>query len=288
MARPKKTGLDYFPFDVDAFEDEKMVCIAGEFGIKGEITAIKLLCAVYKNGYFILWNEAVKMKMLRQLPGISSELFDQILNRLLRWGYFCRSLFESDKILTSEAIQRRYFEIAKNRSEAETEYPYLLIEKPNFRVFRRETPVSRRETPISLRESTQIKGKEIKKEKNKNKKENVVEVAKASTVEKIVSDFIERHQKSLEAFCMQNSITRSEFSEFMLEILTEWELSGWNPHPIKKGRGDYESFHFLNTMRIKINERKKRKNEADKTDRLQRRRGGDSTAKTRESFDATL
>ena len=34
MARPRKTGLDYFPFDVDFFEDEKIVAIAGEFGLK--------------------------------------------------------------------------------------------------------------------------------------------------------------------------------------------------------------------------------------------------------------
>lgn len=42
MARPNKMGLDYFPFDVDFFNDEKIVAISGEFGIKGEIVVIKL------------------------------------------------------------------------------------------------------------------------------------------------------------------------------------------------------------------------------------------------------
>ncbi len=55
MARPTKDGLDYFPLDVDVFEDEKIEAIAGEFGIKGELAVIKLLCAVYKKGYFIRW-----------------------------------------------------------------------------------------------------------------------------------------------------------------------------------------------------------------------------------------
>lgn len=41
MARPNKTGLDYFPLDIDFFDDEKIVAISGEFGIKGEIVAIK-------------------------------------------------------------------------------------------------------------------------------------------------------------------------------------------------------------------------------------------------------
>lgn len=48
MARPTKNGLDYFPLDVHIFEDEKIEAIAGEFGIKGELAVIKLLCAVYE------------------------------------------------------------------------------------------------------------------------------------------------------------------------------------------------------------------------------------------------
>ena len=61
MARPKEEGLKYFSFDVDFFNDEKIEAISGEFGIKGEITTIKLLCAVYRNGYFIEWNEMLKI-----------------------------------------------------------------------------------------------------------------------------------------------------------------------------------------------------------------------------------
>lgn len=115
MARPNKTGLDYFPFDVDFFADEKIASISGEFGIKGEITVIKLLCAVYRNGYFILWNEPLKYKLLRDLPGVSSELIDQIVNRLVRWGFFDEGLFDSVKVLTSRGIQKRYFSITRRR-----------------------------------------------------------------------------------------------------------------------------------------------------------------------------
>ena len=86
MARPNKMGLDYFPFDVDFFNDEKIVAISGEFGIKGEIVVIKLLCAIYRNGYFILWNDLLKFKLLRDLPGVSSELLDSIMNRLVLWA----------------------------------------------------------------------------------------------------------------------------------------------------------------------------------------------------------
>lgn len=126
MARPNKTGLDYFPLDVDMFDDEKMIAISGEFGIKGEITVIKLLCAIYRNGYFILWNDLVKFKFLRNLPGISLELLESIVYRLVLWGFFDKALFDSVKVLTSKGIQTRYFEASKRR-KIEDDLPYLLV-----------------------------------------------------------------------------------------------------------------------------------------------------------------
>ena len=107
MARPIKQGLDYFPFDVDFFNDEKIFAIAGEFGIKGEITTVKLLCAVYRNGYYIEWTEMLKYKLLKELPGVSADLLDQIIKRLVKWDFFDKGLFDSDSILTSIGIQRR-------------------------------------------------------------------------------------------------------------------------------------------------------------------------------------
>lgn len=126
MARPLKKGLDYFPFDIDFFEDEKIGAISGEFGIKGEIATIKLLCAVYRNGYYLQWNEMLKMKLLKNLPGISAELLDQIVGRLVKWGFYDQSLFDSDKILTSVGIQTRFFEATKRR-KTEEDYPFLLV-----------------------------------------------------------------------------------------------------------------------------------------------------------------
>lgn len=129
MARPKKTGLDYFPFDVDFFEDEKIVAISGEFGMKGELAVIKLLCAIYRNGYFIEWSEMLQMKMLHSLKGVSLELLKTIVLRLVRWGFFEKTIFDSTSILTSVGIQKRYFDAISRRNK-EDDYPYLLIDLP--------------------------------------------------------------------------------------------------------------------------------------------------------------
>lgn len=128
MARPRKTGLGYFPLDVDFFDDEKIVAISGEFGIKGELTAIKLLCAIYRNGYFIEWSDMLRMKMLRSLAGVSPELLDSIVNRLVKWDFFDKALFDSAKILTSRGIQKRFFEASKRWTGKSIDANYLLVD----------------------------------------------------------------------------------------------------------------------------------------------------------------
>ena len=127
MARPTKKGLDYFPFDVDFFEDEKIAAISGEFGLKGEIVAVKLLCAIYRNGYFILWSDMLRLKILRDLPGVSPDLLDKIVNRLVRWEFFDKALFDSVGVLTSRGIQKRYLSVARRRTGTE-EMPYLVVD----------------------------------------------------------------------------------------------------------------------------------------------------------------
>lgn len=159
MARPTKKGLDYFPLDVNIFDNPKVAAISGEFQIKGEIVLIKLLCAVYRNGYYYEWSEMNRAYLLRQLPGISQGLLDQIVERLVRWGFFDKSLFDSSHILTSVGIQERYFAAISRRKVSVTEYPYLLINVCNNAV-----NVCNNSIQLSLMpaESTQIKEKKIK------------------------------------------------------------------------------------------------------------------------------
>ena len=115
MARPVKEGLDYFPLYVDIFEDEKIEAISGEFGIKGEIIVVKLLCAIYKKGYFILWSDLVIAQMLKRLPGISKDLLNNVVERLVLWEFFDKVLFHSAGILTNETIQENFFEATRRR-----------------------------------------------------------------------------------------------------------------------------------------------------------------------------
>lgn len=157
MARPVKQGLDYFPIDVDFFQDEKIAVIAGEFGLKGEIVIIKLLCAVYRNGYFVEWSEMLKYKLLKELPGVSADLLEQIVKRLVKWGFFDKTLFDSASILTSHGIQRRYQAISTKMHRKNTVELYSLLVDSNSKLSSVQSPLyspdSKKSPPIGLNDS---------------------------------------------------------------------------------------------------------------------------------------
>lgn len=139
----RKPEIDSFPFDCGFFENPIIASLAGAFGIKGEIVPIRLLIAVFRNGYFLNWREENKTEILAHLPGVSAGLFDQILDCLLNWGFFDKSLFLSATVLTSEDIQRRYFEARRSSLKREQPPPYLLVRWEDF--FEKNCPEEEKE-----------------------------------------------------------------------------------------------------------------------------------------------
>lgn len=242
MARPRKTGLDYFPFDIDFFSDEKMVAVAGEFGLKGEIVAIHLLCAIYRNGYFIEWTEMMRYKMLKELPGISADLLDGIVRRLAHWGFFDKTLLDSARVLTSRGIQRRYFEASRKR-KIQGDLPYILsfcdVNPP-------KTVVSASETPVSASETPQSKVKKSKKEKNiicdDTKKPPVAAVAPEVLVDETLGALTA--PEAAEEGARLVGVTPSRFVDLARAVAAEWRFT------LDFDR-DNPRRHMLSTIRCK-------------------------------------
>ncbi len=115
MARPIKDGLNYFPLDVNFFEDERLEGIAVKFGIEGELACIKLLCFIYKNGYYIEWSEMLEIKMLKAIPSLTSKNMSLIIKQLCLWKFFNEELFKKHKVLTSTEIQEQFKEVRRRR-----------------------------------------------------------------------------------------------------------------------------------------------------------------------------
>lgn len=113
MARPRKEGLDYFPTDVDIFEDLEVEY--AKFGADGFTIYMYLLTRVYKRGYYLEVDEDFLLVMAARLR-MSEQKVMQVLNYLLKRSLFDNTLFQSVKVLTSAGIQERFQLAVKSRA----------------------------------------------------------------------------------------------------------------------------------------------------------------------------
>lgn len=112
MARPLKVGLDYFSVDIDFFEDEKIQFVSAKYGLKGEAITLRLLAKVYRNGYFIKWDDDIALLFANKLGnGIEVDFVNKVIDELLKREFFNKKLFDTYSILTSTGIQKRYFRV---------------------------------------------------------------------------------------------------------------------------------------------------------------------------------
>ncbi len=193
MARPLKSGVDYWPFDVDLFEDKKFKLIKGEFGIKGAFIALCLLNKVYQtNGYYKVWDDDDCLLMSDGVGcGCTPTLVSEVLHRCCERSLFDKRVFDVFGVITSAGIQRRYLRIvANNRDSIPMIQEYWLLDVNdendvptgtlNKLVFiskdRKENPVIRKENPDSLKENTTNQSK-VNKSKSKHSKSSAREAA---------------------------------------------------------------------------------------------------------------
>lgn len=118
MARQHKQGLDYFPLDIDFFDDDKIQLVSAEFGIKSEAVIIRLMALIYKNGYWYRWGND-ECLLLAKRVGESGAFVGEVVMGLVRRSFFNEGVFNSFQVLTSRGIQRRYFEAVIRRKEVD-------------------------------------------------------------------------------------------------------------------------------------------------------------------------
>ena len=109
MARPQKVGLDYFPLDVDIFEDPKVEKVTAQFGLIGDGILVRLLCRIYREGYCTAFDEDVARSIA--LKAGERELYAtvmEVVEKLLQVGFFDEGMYYAYGILTSRGVQKRY------------------------------------------------------------------------------------------------------------------------------------------------------------------------------------
>lgn len=127
MARPTKTGLDYYPMDVGFLRDKKVRLLRSEFGASSVLFVLYVLGKVYEgDGYFLRWDKdelLLAADELREQPTYISEVLQGCLTRSL----FDERVFQMFGVLTSAGIQRRYLRGCEKRDVITVFSEYWLL-----------------------------------------------------------------------------------------------------------------------------------------------------------------
>lgn len=125
MARPTKQGIDYFPLDCQLDDKTEMYLI--EKGAVGLAVLVTTWQMIYSNeGYYIENNIDLHLLIKRKIDVGINEVSDCI-NTCLRRNLFDTNLGNKHNILTSKAIQKRYFDIARKKKFVNIIEEFLLI-----------------------------------------------------------------------------------------------------------------------------------------------------------------
>ena len=128
-------ALDYFPLDTDFFDSDKIQLIEGEFGEKGGYLAVRLLCKIYgTKGYYYTWGEDECLLLSKKLgAGFVPTIVNDIVRGLVRRDFFNKTIFDSFSCLTSEELQRRYFEGVRKRKEVIVKKELILVDVTRYK-----------------------------------------------------------------------------------------------------------------------------------------------------------
>ena len=120
MARPEKSGLDYFPVDVDIISERKLRKVKMKYGYLGFCVYFSLLTLIYKDkGYYLDYSDKdiVVWDILDHLQGKYqpyAETIADVIEDLVACGLFSGDHFNS-KILTSKRVQETYYKATVDR-----------------------------------------------------------------------------------------------------------------------------------------------------------------------------
>lgn len=125
-------GINYFPLNVNFTEEGAMEVIEAKYGIKGSGIVLKLMCKIYKEGYYLSWGDEQCMIFANKAGrDVASEEVSDIISILFDKGMLYRKSYEENGILTSPAIQKVWLEATKRRKRDLKALPYLLVETKN-------------------------------------------------------------------------------------------------------------------------------------------------------------
>lgn len=121
-------GINYWPQNVNFYETDVIELAEAQYGIKASAAIGKLICKIYKEGYYIPWGNEQSMIFARKLGGeINAKEMAGIMKILLDKGFFDREMYEQHHILTSLDIQNVWMEATNRRKKNWDQLLYMML-----------------------------------------------------------------------------------------------------------------------------------------------------------------
>ena len=158
--------MDYFPFDIDTFQDIKIRKLIKYQSGKAVTVYALLLCLIYKGGYYMRWDEELPF-IISEQTGFEEVYIQEVIKSCMVLGLFSKELFDKERVLTSKGIQERYRDICKQINRKCDFVEFSLISSEEKPISSKEMPVSSEGKRINSEKSTQKKRERKEKEKEK-------------------------------------------------------------------------------------------------------------------------
>jgi len=101
---------------------------------------------------------------------------------LVRWNFFNENLFNSDKILTSKGIQRRYEEATKRRKNNECSL-FWLLDDINVNINTQDSTIN-----VNINAQSKVKESKVKESKVKYSKKKDSKVEETEVEEGLITE----------------------------------------------------------------------------------------------------
>ena len=125
MAKPKKTGLDYYYKSVHDMDDFRVMDLMEKYGSDGYVVLDMTMSCIYRNGYYLeLPIKRLALYIYRYIAGTTSKTSDDVAEIIMYCGEI--GLFDSgllgQSVLTSREIQEHYASVSARRKADKSKY----------------------------------------------------------------------------------------------------------------------------------------------------------------------
>lgn len=272
MGRKAKMRLDYFPMDVDFFQDLKIRKLIKRQGGKAIAVYTLLLCYIYKNGYYMMWDQDLPFICSEQ-AGYDEAYVREVIKVCLQLGLFSKDLYDKSGILTSRGIQERYQRICQLTRRTAIVSEYSLLDADEVEEIKQEAQAHATTTITNaVPETPQEKPAKKRTRKTIKKEEPVPQSPLKETIKESPTSSLDHYIEELDKDTlwldeiqflhgMKTDKLREKLKEFRSECIANGKTEHADIQDVKH--------HFNSWLRIILN----KKNDENNISGTDKRRG---------------